>query len=1267
MQANKNRFKFSFLLRMIIGVFMTLVMCVTYAADCNAPTVTYPGTTSCSFSNFATNATQPSCTTAGVVTVGCNTNTANSGCSATVQCTSGACTASVSMNTNAGKTAGTYNGSFTLDDPCTPFPATLSPSPTYSFIINKASQTITIGTPAPASAGVGTNYTVNATASSTLPVTVSIDPTSTPGACTNIGQFIQFTGLGSCVINANQAGNTNYNAAPQIQQTVTVVKGNQTINFTSTAPTNPQVGSTYTPTATASPSGLTVVFTIDASTAANCSISGGVVTYTAAGLCTVDANQPGNTNYNAAPQVQQSTTAVKISQTIAFTSTAPTNPAVGSTYTPTATASPSGLPVTFTIDAATAGNCTISGGVVTFTAAGLCTIDANQAGNATYSAAPQVQQSTTSVKTNQTITFTSTPPANPTVNSTYTPTATATPSGLPVTFTIDASTAGNCSISGGTVTFTAAAPCTINANQAGNATYNAAPQVQQQITNVGKADQTIIFTSPIPPNPTVNSTYTPTAIATPSGLTVTFTIDASSSANCSITGGVVTFTNVGSCIVNANQAGNANYNPAPQVQQNITVIPANQTISFSTTAPTNPPVGTTYTPAATATSGLPVSFSIDASTAANCTISGGVVTYTAVGTCILDANQSGDADYNPAPQVQQTSTVIQGSQTITITTSVPSNPPVGTTYTPTATGGGSGNPVVFTIDPASTPGACSISGGVVSFLSVGTCIIDANQNGDPNYNPAPQVQQTATVTKASQTIVITSQPPTAPVVGGQYVITSTGGSSGNPVVYTIDPASTPDACTISGNVVSFTGTGTCIVDANQAGGPNYDPAPQIQQTFTIAFAPEGSITIVKQAVGRNGTFTFTSTIPGAGVLSLSTSNGSAQHTYSDLPIDTYNVRETDLPPGWELTNVQCNGVTMDPNAVNVTLSPGSNVTCVFTNTFDEAMVRQKTLQSIATFINHRAHLMLAAAPDRRRIVQILSKTLQAAPAAQPVLSDGRMGMRMSASLGGLEQALTPRNLDFWTQVQVDYFNLRQGNFNRDRAQFGLVYAGADYLYSDRLLLGALVQFDLINEKNLLRSNIHASGHGWMAGPYLSARLLPDLYFHSRMAFGTSNNKIDPFHFQNDIFQTFRQLYNAEVMGNFMLLNALRVAPTLGVTWFNERQGRYINTLDVDIPSQNLSLGQLNVGPELGYPLYTSEQVAALLRVSVQAIYNFQETGYLLLIPANSLSTFYGRINLGADIMTNKNISLYPMVVWDGVGGNFETVGGQIQIRANLDD
>ncbi len=84
-----------------------------------------------------------------------------------------------------------------------------------------------------------------------------------------------------------------------------------------------------------------------------------------------------------------------------------------------------------------------------------------------------------------------------------------------------------------------------------------------------------------------------------------------------------------------------------------------QTISFTSAAPVNAIVGwLPYTPSASATSGLPVSITVDAAASSVCSISGGIVSFTGVGTCILDANQGGDLIYEAAPQVQQSFEVI---------------------------------------------------------------------------------------------------------------------------------------------------------------------------------------------------------------------------------------------------------------------------------------------------------------------------------------------------------------------------------------------------------------------------------------------------------------------------------------------------------------------------------------------------------------------------------------------------------------------------------
>ena len=89
----------------------------------------------------------------------------------------------------------------------------------------------------PASATVGGSSTLTATASSALPVTLSVDITSTNNACTLTGNAVTFAAAGSCVIDANQSGGTvspvEYLPAPQVQGTITVSTGSTT---TTTSP-----------------------------------------------------------------------------------------------------------------------------------------------------------------------------------------------------------------------------------------------------------------------------------------------------------------------------------------------------------------------------------------------------------------------------------------------------------------------------------------------------------------------------------------------------------------------------------------------------------------------------------------------------------------------------------------------------------------------------------------------------------------------------------------------------------------------------------------------------------------------------------------------------------------------------------------------------------------------------------------------------------------------------------------------------------------------
>ena len=175
-------------------------------------------------------------------------------------------------------------------------------------------------------------------------------------------------------------------------------------------------------------------------------------------------------------------------------------------------------------------------------------------------------------------------------------------------------------------------------------------------------------------------------------------------------------------------------------------------------------------------SGNPVVFSVDASSGAGVCVldaSGTMVSFTGAGRCVIDADQAGDADYDAAAQRQQSFTVVKASQVVAFTSSPPSPAVFGGSYALTATGGASGNPVVFSVDASSGAGVCVLdaSGTMVSFTGAGRCVVDADQAGDADYDAAAQQQQSFTV-EALPSARITSPADNQTFALSQHVATS---------------------------------------------------------------------------------------------------------------------------------------------------------------------------------------------------------------------------------------------------------------------------------------------------------------------------------------------------------------------------------------------------------------------------------------------------------------------------------------------------------------
>ena len=378
-------------------------------------------------------------------------------------------------------------------------------------------------------------------------------------------------------------------------------------------------------------------------------------------------------------------------QTLTFT--APTTTAFtfspGETITVSVKNGGSNNPATFTVDSSSTGTGTFSATTVTgttssatltVTQAGSIVIDANElgglAGGTYYDAAPQVQLTLTINKAAEAITFT--PPTSPAVYSSglmINLSALGGGASTPVVFSVDASSTGAGTISATTVTgdtstatltVTTAGTIVLDANQASDANYLAAPQVQEVLV-VNQAAQTITFTPVATPLHYIASCSPITLCATvsiqatggatdnlvalspdPSNAVIFTILPGSSEKNGTTTATIALVPNQtlnfpANLIIDGNQQGNANYAAATQAKITISVLGGLPLQTITWANPGTQVGGTSLTLNATASSGFSVTYTSGTSTV--CTVSGSTITFakvTSASACTITVTQPGD-------------------------------------------------------------------------------------------------------------------------------------------------------------------------------------------------------------------------------------------------------------------------------------------------------------------------------------------------------------------------------------------------------------------------------------------------------------------------------------------------------------------------------------------------------------------------------------------------------------------------------------------------
>lgn len=411
-------------------------------------------------------------------------------------------------------------------------------------------------------------------------------------------------------------------------------------------------------------------------------------------------------------------------------------------------------------------------------------INVIQTGNENFNSADQVSRIFDVTKSNQFLSF---PEIDDMTysNGLILDLAAVASSGLDVAYTVES---GQGTIAGNTLNITGAGEIWVSASQTGDASYNPASGVTRSFA-VNKGTQTI----------TINVTdgyldeSTQITASTTSGLPVTLTLgvgSAASSLDYNAGGDYYTLSGLqstGEIYIVGNQSGNDNFLPAGQEIHTIDLDRQNQTIAFDPFADQTYAPSLTLSLSATATSGLTVSFAVLSGPA---DLVGNAIEITGVGTVVLEASQSGNGTYNPAPSVTQQFQVVKANPVITQSDISKTFGDDDFLLNPTSASSGSfsfvsGNTEIFILN-----------GNEADILGAGTTVLNITQQPTANYFGTTKTVS-VTVNKASSTITVTGdteitynalpQGPETSVVSGSagsvsYSYEGTGSTTYGPTV-----------------------------------------------------------------------------------------------------------------------------------------------------------------------------------------------------------------------------------------------------------------------------------------------------------------------------------------------------------------------------------------------------------------------------------------------------------------------------------------------------
>ena len=357
--------------------------------------------------------------------------------------------------------------------------------------------------------------------------------------------------------------------------------------------------------------------------------------------------------------------------------------------------------------------------------------------------------------------------------------------------------------------------------------------------------------------------------------------------------------------------------------------------------------------------------------------------------------------------------------------------------------------------------------------------------------------------------------------------------------------------------------------------------------------------------------------------------GEAQITRGD-----YAQASAPAPSGWYLKFIPNPAYSGDAHIrfrLTSALGVSNTGTVTYSLGFDPAAVAREMDGLVRGFVQTRQSLIATTAKrpgllERRRMRQSGSAV---SASASPDANGLTLGY--STSLAQVEAARNGGNDVDSSPVNVwldGTFMFHQRHENGGRwGSFGMVSLGADYLLTERALVGFAFHHDRMTDPT--NADAKLTGNGWLAGPYASIEVGTGVFWDASLLYGGSSNTIDTALWDGK-FDTTRWLFDTSISGQWMLDQTTVLTPKLRAVYLSERVKDYAV--------------QNGAGAQVGISGFTAEQLRVNLGAEIARSFTLQD-GSKLSASVGAAAGFAGLDGMGAFGSLSVGVKLDTQADW----------------------